>query len=260
MIKNALLILGLGTALASPLSASAGPRVSVGIGIGLPGYYHYGPGYYGHPGYYYGPSYYYAPGYYYGPRYYYPGPGPVIVEAPSETTVVTTPGGPPPAANWYYCAASQSYYPYVKECADGWTTVPAQPAPAAAPLPAATSTPAPAEAPGHMVFRLGDLLFAPGSDALMPGAEASLRALLSSINRNSYTRVTVEGHTDSSGDHEHNVALSQHRAEAVRQYLIAHGVPGERIVTVGLGDADPIASNDDAEGRQLNRRVDVIVS
>ena len=71
--------------------------------------------------------------------------------------------------------------------------------------------------------------------------------------------VIAVGHTDSMGSEAHNQRLSLRRAEAVKAYLVNQGVPAERIRTEGRGEAQPVASNDTAQGRALNRRVDITV-
>ena len=72
--------------------------------------------------------------------------------------------------------------------------------------------------------------------------------------------VLIEGHTDSTGSDEVNEHLSQQRAEAVREYLVANRtLPYDRIMAVGYGSMRPLASNETAEGRAINRRIDVIV-
>lgn len=71
-------------------------------------------------------------------------------------------------------------------------------------------------------------------------------------------RIRVSGHTDNVGDPKTNKALSEKRAEAVRQYLISKGIDGGRIEAVGYGDTRPIASNDTEEGRQKNRRIEAV--
>jgi outer membrane protein OmpA-like peptidoglycan-associated protein len=70
----------------------------------------------------------------------------------------------------------------------------------------------------------------------------------------------IEGHTDSMGGDDYNLALSQRRAEAVSNALIARGIPAGRVQTHGLGKTFPVATNDSASGRQQNRRVEVIFS
>jgi outer membrane protein OmpA-like peptidoglycan-associated protein len=227
-----------GALLLMPLPASAHTRVGVGVGIGVPGPYYYGP-----------PAYYYPPRpYYYGPSYYYDPPPPIVYETPPAVVQQA------PAAFWYYCAAARAYFPYVKECAGGWQAVPAQAAPASTRLQAA---PAPA---GRVTYRLGDVLFAAGKAELQAAATATLDSLLASIKQEPNRRIVVEGHTDASGRSADNLGLSQRRADAVKQYLVAHGVPADHITAVGRGEAGPIAGNATADGRQQNRRVDIIVS
>jgi OOP family OmpA-OmpF porin len=70
--------------------------------------------------------------------------------------------------------------------------------------------------------------------------------------------VSVEGHTDSVGSDAYNQKLSERRAKAARDYLVSQGVSASRITVVGWGESKPVASNDTAEGRAENRRVEVI--
>ena len=71
--------------------------------------------------------------------------------------------------------------------------------------------------------------------------------------------VIVEGHTDSVGTDAYNQKLSHRRADAVRQYLVKHGIPANRVTTEGFGESRPVASNDTADGRAQNRRVELRV-
>ncbi len=80
------------------------------------------------------------------------------------------------------------------------------------------------------------------------------------IRESSGIRVTIEGHTDSVGAESYNQALSLRRAEAVRRYLVRKGVPAERLAARGLGESDPVASNETADGRARNRRVELVVA
>jgi len=74
-------------------------------------------------------------------------------------------------------------------------------------------------------------------------------------------KIALEGHTDAVGTDDYNQTLSERRARAARQYLVdSFGIPDSRMVAVGRGKGDPIASNDDAAGRSHNRRVDFIFS
>jgi len=75
---------------------------------------------------------------------------------------------------------------------------------------------------------------------------------------NPMLRVTVEGHTDSVGTHAYNMKLSQRRAAAVRDYMVARGIDAARISTEAYGETRPVATNDTAEGRAQNRRVEII--
>ena len=73
------------------------------------------------------------------------------------------------------------------------------------------------------------------------------------------TIVEVAGHTDSSGGTEYNQKLSERRAQSVAAYLVSRGVEQKRLIVVGDGERDPVASNDTAAGRQQNRRVEITI-
>jgi outer membrane protein OmpA-like peptidoglycan-associated protein len=77
------------------------------------------------------------------------------------------------------------------------------------------------------------------------------------LQRDPSLSVDIEGHADWMGSDEYNIRLSQRRAQAVVDWLVAHGIARERLNAVGKGEREPIASNETAEGRQLNRRVEV---
>ncbi|HLK11800.1 MAG TPA: OmpA family protein [Candidatus Binatia bacterium] len=78
------------------------------------------------------------------------------------------------------------------------------------------------------------------------------------LKANPSLQVSVEGHTDSIGSDAYNLRLSERRAETVRDYMVAQGIAASRITVRGLGKADPVASNGTAEGRAMNRRVEII--
>ena len=104
----------------------------------------------------------------------------------------------------------------------------------------------------------GSVLFATGKSSMMPGAQSKLNEVadaLKGLDRD----IIVEGHTDSQGSEASNMTLSQTRANNVRDYLVAHGVPANRIRAEGEGEAKPVADNRTAEGRANNRRVEIIV-
>ncbi len=90
-------------------------------------------------------------------------------------------------------------------------------------------------------------------------AEAALLSALTVIEEYSASKVRIEGHTDSTGEADYNMALSEKRARAVRDWLTAHGCAPERLATAGFGESKPVASNDSESGRQQNRRVELII-
>ncbi len=105
---------------------------------------------------------------------------------------------------------------------------------------------------------LDDIAFAPGQSSLKPEARGHLDKLIQFVNQDK-KRIRIEGHTDSRGNPNANQLLSQKRADAVRDALIAAGVNAKRITTAGLGEDQPVADNATEEGRAKNRRVDVIL-
>jgi outer membrane protein OmpA-like peptidoglycan-associated protein len=107
------------------------------------------------------------------------------------------------------------------------------------------------------VVLTNDILFDFDSSALRPASRTTLRDLSSVLIDYPETDIVVEGHTDSVGAESYNQALSVRRARSVRDFLMAQGVPGSRISSVGFGESSPVASNDTAAGRQLNRRVEI---
>jgi len=112
----------------------------------------------------------------------------------------------------------------------------------------------------QLVIRLKAIQFPVGKDIIMPKNYEVLSTVQKSIRTFGQPDVVIEGHTDSTGSDEINEHLSQQRAEAVRQYLVANRtLPYDRIVAVGYGSMRPLASNQTAEGRAINRRIDVIV-
>lgn len=104
-----------------------------------------------------------------------------------------------------------------------------------------------------------DVLFDTGSSLIKPGGEDEIARIAAVLNRYPDTRVTIEGHTDSVGSEGSNMRLSEERALAVADALTARGVDPSRLTTVGLGPSRPIASNNTESGRQLNRRVTLMV-
>ena len=105
-----------------------------------------------------------------------------------------------------------------------------------------------------------DILFATNSTAVSGASQRDLATLANSINQYPNTTVNVVGHTDNVGDASFNFDLSQRRAQAVTSVLINSGVSPSRIRSIGRGEDAPIATNLTAEGRQQNRRVEIVIT
>lgn len=112
--------------------------------------------------------------------------------------------------------------------------------------------------PRGMVLTLGDVLFDTAQATLKPGAYPTIERVAEVLKGEPDRKVTIEGHTDNVGSDEYNQGLSQRRAAAVETALLERGVSRDQIVSVGKGESFPVASNDDAGGRQQNRRVELI--
>ena len=110
-----------------------------------------------------------------------------------------------------------------------------------------------------MVMTLGDVLFATGKSDLAEGAHEKLDQLAAFLHRYTDRTLLIEGHTDAQGTAENNLALSQRRAEAVKVYLIIQSIDASRLTAVGRGSEAPIADNTTPEGRQRNRRVEIVI-
>jgi outer membrane protein OmpA-like peptidoglycan-associated protein len=124
------------------------------------------------------------------------------------------------------------------------------------------------ELEGARVERVGEgiqvtfdsaILFGFDSAAVKPEANESLSSLATSLQNYPNTEVAIIGHTDATGPEDYNQKLSERRADAAMAVLINRGVAPGRIMTRGLGESEPVASNETPEGRQLNRRVEVAI-
>jgi outer membrane protein OmpA-like peptidoglycan-associated protein len=123
--------------------------------------------------------------------------------------------------------------------------------------------------PGASVERVGEgirlvlnenaVRFDTGKATLTAAARANLDKLVPVFKEYADTEIDIFGYTDSSGSVERNLALSQQRAESVRNYLVSKGLVASRFIIKGMGIADPIAANDTAEGRTQNRRVEFAI-
>ena len=106
-------------------------------------------------------------------------------------------------------------------------------------------------------YKLENVNFAFDSAKLTPSSDAMLNEAVKILKRHSDLKVEIAGFTDSIGNDEYNMGLSQRRAQAVADYLIAHGANASNITVRGYGETDPVASNDTEAGRALNRRVEL---
>jgi outer membrane protein OmpA-like peptidoglycan-associated protein len=111
-----------------------------------------------------------------------------------------------------------------------------------------------------LVITLGDVLFSTNKAHLKSGGIRNVQKLADFLNQYPQRKVLVEGYTDSTGSDSLNQALSERRANAVRTALVDAGISSDRVTTRGYGKAFPIADNDTAASRQLNRRVEIILS
>ncbi len=111
-----------------------------------------------------------------------------------------------------------------------------------------------------LIVNMSDVLFDTGKHSLRPLAREKLAKVAGIVSGHPGLKLDVEGHTDSIGGDEYNQQLSEDRGGAVRDYLIEQGMPGTSVTTKGFGKTQPVASNDTSEGRQLNRRVELVIS
>jgi outer membrane protein OmpA-like peptidoglycan-associated protein len=116
------------------------------------------------------------------------------------------------------------------------------------------------EARGLVITLSGSILFASNRFALLNTAMTKLDQVAEALKaQDSDRRMVVEGHTDSQGSDRINQPLSLNRANAVRDYLVAHGVDNDKITAVGMGSSRPLLDNKNAENRANNRRVEIII-
>jgi OOP family OmpA-OmpF porin len=117
--------------------------------------------------------------------------------------------------------------------------------------------PPPAPPPPRKVATLMGPQFDFNKATLRPDGRAAVRTAADTL-KGTKERVTVTGYTDSVGSDAYNLKLSERRANTVRDALVAEGIAADRITTKGMGESNPVASNDTAEGRAQNRRVDIV--
>jgi outer membrane protein OmpA-like peptidoglycan-associated protein len=116
------------------------------------------------------------------------------------------------------------------------------------------------EARGMVITLSGSVLFSSAKWDLSPGAQLKLNDVANAlIKEDPNSKMVVEGHTDSQGGAAYNQDLSQHRAQAVRDYLVTRGIASDRITAQGFGPTRSVADNTSTEGRANNRRVEIVV-
>ncbi len=111
-----------------------------------------------------------------------------------------------------------------------------------------------------LIVNMSDVLFDTGKYTLKPTTQVSLAKVAGILLAYPGLKVQVEGYTDSVGGDELNQKLSENRAGAVKDFLVAQGVPQNNITSQGFGKNDPVADNSTASGRAQNRRVNLVVS
>lgn len=111
-----------------------------------------------------------------------------------------------------------------------------------------------------LIVNMSDGLFATGSYTLKPAARETMAKISGILLAHPGLTLQIEGYTDSVGNVDYNQQLSQQRADSVRDFLAAEGVAASSITAKGFGEANPVASNDTPEGRQHNRRVEIVVN
>ncbi|NLE88877.1 MAG: OmpA family protein [Myxococcales bacterium] len=115
------------------------------------------------------------------------------------------------------------------------------------------------ESRGVVITLSGSVLFATGEYNLLPIAKEKLNEVATALKDQGYKKIVIEGHTDSRGSAAKNQELSLQRAQSVKAHLVTQGMDASKIEAVGLGPDRPVATNDTAEGRAMNRRVELVV-
>ena len=111
-----------------------------------------------------------------------------------------------------------------------------------------------------LIVNMSDVLFDTAKYSLRPVAREKLAKVAGIVSGHPGLRLDVEGHTDSVGGDDYNQTLSEQRGESVRDYLTQQGMASSSVTSKGFGKTQPVASNDTAQGRQQNRRVELVIS
>lgn len=136
---------------------------------------------------------------------------------------------------------------------------PAAPPPPPPPPPPVAQAPPPPPPPAKKKIVLRGVNFDFDKATIRPDAARILDEAVATLKAEPDIEVLIVGHTDSIGSEAYNLRLSQRRAQAVRDYLVKHGISAARLKVKGMGESQPVASNDTAEGRAQNRRVELLV-
>ncbi|MBP5248083.1 MAG: OmpA family protein [Fibrobacter sp.] len=110
-----------------------------------------------------------------------------------------------------------------------------------------------------IILSMSDILFDVDKASLKSDLKTSLARVAGILSVYQELNVSVEGHTDNTGSEEHNLKLSEQRAENVLQFLVEQGIDAKRLSSKGYGMSKPVADNSTKEGRQKNRRVDLVI-
>jgi len=111
-----------------------------------------------------------------------------------------------------------------------------------------------------LIVNMSDVLFDTGKFSLRPAAREKLARVAGIVASHPGLKLDVEGHTDSVGTDDYNQKLSEDRGSSVREYLTGQGMTGNSVTSKGFGKTQPVATNDTADGRQQNRRVELVIS
>jgi len=111
-----------------------------------------------------------------------------------------------------------------------------------------------------LIVNMSDVLFDVDKATLKPEAREKLAKVAGILETHPDLKLQVEGHTDSTGSDDYNQKLSENRASSARDFLVSQGIHSTEITAKGFGESVPVASNDTAEGRQKNRRVELVIS
>lgn len=111
-----------------------------------------------------------------------------------------------------------------------------------------------------LIVNMSDVTFDTAQSSLQPGAREKLSKVAGIVSGHPGLKLEIEGHTDNVGQDDYNQKLSEKRGEAVRDYLVAQGMAAGSVSAKGFGEAQPLASNETAAGRQQNRRVEIVIS